>query len=177
MYTRVPGASRVAWKQDSKQSHWVSVFSPLSLVSPSPLLRLEGSSLPFPLSFSLIPIFTSLSPPPSSQLSLCSHHSVISSVSPPVSLSRLPPFSLSSSFSHPISTRFGTIFRLQFLSSLFLSPHLSLFFCLSSLVIVPNLSPIFLYLSSTRFPLCHLSLLHLHPVYDLFLQTVMASST
>lgn len=60
----MPGASRVAWKQDSKQSHWVSVFSPLSLVSPSPLLRLEGSSLPFPLSFSLIPIFTSLSPPP-----------------------------------------------------------------------------------------------------------------
>ena len=178
MYTRVPGASRVAWKQDSKQSHWVSVFSPLSLSSPSPLLRLEGSNLPFPISFSLIPIFTSLSPSflsllhPSSQLSLSPHHSIISSVSPPFSLSPLPPFSLSSSFSHPISTRFCTIFCLQFLSFLFLSPHLSLFFCLSSLVIVPNLSPVFLYLLSTHFPLCHLSLLHVHPIYDLFLQTV-----
>lgn len=54
MYTRVPGASRVAWKQDSKQSHWVSVFSPLSLISPSPLLI----SLPICLS-----LYLSLSSP------------------------------------------------------------------------------------------------------------------
>ena len=158
MYTRVPGALRVAWKEDSKQSHWVSVFSPLSLISPSPL----------PIS---LPICRSLYPSLSSQFLLPSllHFSPSSTplpnfLFPPplyylISLScHLSPFSLSSSFSHPISTHVCTMFCLQFLSFFFLSPHLSLFFCLSSLIILPNLSPIFLYLLSTHFPLCQLSL-------------------
>lgn len=159
----------MAWQQDLKTCHRLSVFPPLSRMSPSSLLSSLFASA-FPISFSpRPPIFTFLSPSPLSPLHLLSPSSSLSpyiSFLSPISFSLVALSVFSSSSFHPVSTPFSSCLSF-FVFPLFPSPlSLSTFPPLSHVSLHP-----FSHISSLLSPPCSPSAPSLSPPYLSNVQT------